>query len=508
MTEKSVLNKLGRYLLSGALLTGIGYSTADAQDKEPEPRKLIIAKEDLTVADSSRFLVSSYTPLEISENSSYDLTTKLGCQDVIKYRAMKPKEKKDVKTIENDLKKVSNPNLRKQYSLFYEEAKKSKGLAAFNRAISDGKVVNIEVEYLTDGTYFVEIKTPSESVIRIIKVKKGKLEQKVQEEKKTEVVTEKPQLPNQLYEVSAPKPDSSSYKIQEDTSKTKVDSTKVLEKKAVPDSSKIKEQEIQKEKAKQEFLKKVTEAEEKMLERNKKFGREMLKSKSEKADSVKLKDYEENLDLEKKIKKEIKVIVKEEKKAERLCTRFGLEAAVSWAENEANIGSFVEIPLTSWFSVGGYGDYFIRAGKPILSDLGTQITQREKQLISSAKYKQRTDNIHATAEERAVADIGAGFSFKIRNNIEFPLRIGVGLLKHEKTVDGESIITFEENGQLLQEPSVITNTQKESPKTKAALTWSAGVLYNLIGDWLAVGASVNGIGPNKNIGRLNLRVAF
>jgi long-subunit fatty acid transport protein len=59
---------------------------------------------------------------------------------------------------------------------------------------------------------------------------------------------------------------------------------------------------------------------------------------------------------------------------------------------------------------------------------------------------------------------------------------------------------------LLQEPSVITNTKKESPTVKSELMLSAGARYNL-GKNLSVETSVVRIG-RKNSGRINLRVGF
>lgn len=575
-----MLNSLGKYLLAGGLSTLIGYSAAEAQTIEQDARigaKLyeilfgkssgisektvkvnpIYARGELTVAGNGIFLTSYTNPSMPSNDGSYDLTEKFSSKDKITYSALTSNKIKQI--LDNSEVK---PSVRDAINAIRRRMAKNSGTDynKFNSALKDGKLKSSELKGIREGIFAYLVTTGKQAVVGFFEVrgtKPGKLERKAEEK------TGKLQLPNKVYEVFAPKDSSDQvpkYQVQKDTSK--VDSGKVSAEKAVVDSSKIK--------AEQEFLKKVSEAEERMLEerknakdlagktskdssyipnyvperkdtaqvsespkitekeaRREEFYEEDLlprdstkvskiiikpkKSGEVRRNEIYLEDIEEitpkdsTIVFEEKTASEISEIMKK-KRAKGLCTRFGLEGAIAFVENEANIGAFVDVPLNSWLSVGGYGDYFFRKGKSTYSDLGTSIIQREKQLIGSETYRQRTDDIHTTAEERAIADIGAGISFKINDDVEFPLRIGAGLMQQEKTLDGKSTITFERNNPPLQEPSIITNTKTEGPVTKSALSLSASLRFNLFKDFWT-GFSYNRIGK-KDIGRLNFMWRF
>lgn len=187
------------------------------------------------------------------------------------------------------------------------------------------------------------------------------------------------------------------------------------------------------------------------------------------------------------------------------CARFGLEAAAG-TNNERVVGAFVELPLASWLSLEGFGSRYAGRGNPTHSDKFTEVTKRQRELIGPETYKQRTDEITTNAEEKAIADIGAGLTIKLNDYVEVPLRIGKEFSNQHKTLDGKSTIIHERNGKLLEAPSVITNSKDCGNSAKSNLYLSAGARLNL-GKKLSMGVSFNKMG-RKNSGRINLGYRF
>jgi hypothetical protein len=194
---------------------------------------------------------------------------------------------------------------------------------------------------------------------------------------------------------------------------------------------------------------------------------------------------------------------KAEEQPEERGTRFGIEAAAGTGK-EAVAGAFVDIPLASWLDMEGFADGYIAGGNPYVSDLGTQITLREMQLIGPDIHKQRTDDIHTTAEEKAIADIGAGFTFKVTDWLETPLRIALNVSQQEKTLYGTSTVDFYRSGQLSEEQKISNAKNERGTKCRAGL--EAGLRFNIT-DNLSIGGSVNRI-ADRTGGRINLRCRF
>ena len=521
-------------LLVPAFLTtfGIGYQTANAQAVEQSVKmgakfyeiffgknsenKLkasknyadtakvnrIYSEGELTVAGNGVFLTSYTNPSMTSDDGLYDLTRKFSSKDKISYHALTSKKireilnnssvKSSVKKRINDIQKKIGKNSRGNHS-------------RFERALKDGKLTEGELQNIGDGIYAYLVTTGKQAVVGFFEVRRSKsggLEKKAGE------ITEKTKLPDQLYEVYTPEAGN-----LDNTSKdSSIVPEKLFDEKYLSEIAKFEEKKFKLIPKEKDFAEKEkTEVKEKGVRREEFYPGDIPPMDSSyvspKKDTLVVSEkearrgefYPEDLDV---------VIVEDTSKTEGKAmqkTAFGLEAMVG-TNGEKIAGVFVKVPLASWLNVEGYGDYFAAKGNPFVSDMGTQVTQRERQLIGSATYKQRTDDIHTTAEERAISDIGAGITFRINDNFEFPLRIGAGLMRQEKTLDGKSTISFERNDQPLQEPSIITNTQKESPVTKGVLSLSAGARYNLTKN-LSFGASINRTGK-RNSGRINLRVGF
>ncbi len=565
--KNRILGTLGKYLLFGALLTGIGYQAANAQNLPYEimtkifskiytPKIIKVQKTQtdntkiketqrdgtkireaqkksyneihptgylttvLTTAGDGVFAKSYVNKVEISPNSRYNLRGEWKSRDKISYSVIDVKKglKNEIRNYEKKhFSKGMKPSGEEKATLaFYKELYKKvngndkKSLKLLENAVRDG-VMDSEKDSLykngesglEQGLYMVRVKTKSRSFPVLLYFRKKSFaevekESRLEKEVKGEVQKEK----------------SKEEHIKEILEEWKAKA------KARADSISAAQQKVQKEGTKKDSLESITKYEEKMFER----WRAELKLKEDSIAKAKAQlpdtSYVEKPDTgyivtpfdtsavpDTSYAKE----VAEEKisEGEELSTRFGLEAAVG-TNREAVLGGFVEFPLNSWLSLEGYGNYFVKRGKSVFSDLGTQVTQRDRQLIGTGiigpTYKYRVDEIHTTAEERAIADIGAGITFKIKDNLEFPLRIGAGLLSQQKTLDGKNTISFERKGQQLQAPSIITNTEKENPALKGDLTLSAGARYNLTKK-LSVGASFNRIGK-KNSGRLNLRHEF
>mgnify|MGYP001612573062 CR=1 FL=1 len=197
-------------------------------------------------------------------------------------------------------------------------------------------------------------------------------------------------------------------------------------------------------------------------------------------------------------------------RAEKPRTRFGIEAAVG-TNSEFVVGGFVDVPLTSWISLEGFGNvytsYFARKDKglPIFTESTPVVNVRDRQLIGPGTYKQRIDKITTDVTERAIAEMGAGLAVKMWN-FELPLRVGAVLSRKEKRLDGKSTISFDRNGQPLGQPQEITNSKNEKPGLKWNLGLSAGVRYKLTKN-LSVGVSGNRTG-NVNSVRTNVRYNF
>lgn len=187
------------------------------------------------------------------------------------------------------------------------------------------------------------------------------------------------------------------------------------------------------------------------------------------------------------------------------CARFGLETGIG-TNNEKVVGTFVELPLTSWLSLEGFGSWYAARGNPTFSGKSTEVTKRQRELIGPETYKQRTDEITTSIEEKAVADIGAGLTIKLNDYLEIPLRIGKEFSNQHKTLEGKSTIIHDRNGQLLEAPSVITNTKDCGHNPTSNKYFSIGPRWNL-GKNLSVGLSFNKMG-RKNSGRINLRCSF
>ena len=193
------------------------------------------------------------------------------------------------------------------------------------------------------------------------------------------------------------------------------------------------------------------------------------------------------------------------KRKEQPRTKFGLEAALG-TEKEAVVGVFYSTPLASWLSLEGFGDWYAAKGNPLSSGKSTQITARERELMGAAKYKQRTDEIITSSEEKAIADAGLGLTFNITDWLEIPLRAGATISKEKKTLDGKSTIIFEGNSQSLQVPSVITNTKDGGKDIKTNPYISAGTRFNITKH---LSAELSAIKRGEIVdGRVNFRYNF
>lgn len=576
MAKKGILNRLGTYLLSGALLTGISYSEARAQVKDfgvdmgvstgtklyeiifgkgkvPEKNgkkrtvNPIYAEEELTVAGNGVFLTSYANPSRVSNEGSYDLTKKFHSKDRITYRALtsyKIKQILDnsnanpsVKAVINKIRKRMDKNSKEDYQ-------------KFSAAVKDGRLKPDELKQIHRGIFSYLVTTGKQAVVGFFEVgreKTSELEKKAATEEKPKEIPKEFQIP--VPEVIAPiapaydaKPDTSHKTLQDTVANAPVDSAKIakemeylkevteaeikmLEKRSelktikidaplvkvqLPDTSYEEREKKPKEARRNEFYpedlpprdstktfpRKIRERKPGEARRNEFYPEDLEEAAGKDSSKIKL----PGIDVE--IRKDIVIAKKVERKLE---TRIGLEAGLG-TNKEVVIGGFFEFPLTKWLSLEGFGNYYAIKGKSTFTDFGTQLNQRERELIGPATYKQRTDETIFTAEDKIFAEAGAGLTFKIAYGIGVPLKIGAGLLKREKNIEGKSTIIFERNGQLLQEPSVITNTKKESPAVKSELMLSAGARYNL-GKNLSVETSVVRIG-RKNSGRINLRVGF
>lgn len=184
--------------------------------------------------------------------------------------------------------------------------------------------------------------------------------------------------------------------------------------------------------------------------------------------------------------------------------RFGLEAGMG-TNNEIVTGAFIDLPLISWLRIGGFGNWYAETGKMPGSETSTQITQRQSELIGSTIYRDRTDEMTTILEGKPIAEYGAEIAFKTED-VEFPLRAGTHLSDEKKTLEGKSTIIHTSEGQLLEAPTVISNTKDCGHSTKSDLYLSAGVRFNLTEN-LSLGGSYNRIGK-KNSGRVSLRYTF
>ena len=240
-------------------------------------------------------------------------------------------------------------------------------------------------------------------------------------------------------------------------------------------------------------------------------GKKEIEIISKEGDSLwtytRIKDVDENYVGEKKLKDSVRKEAEqdEENKAkEVLRTKFGLQAGIG-TNGQKILGAFVDIPLNSWLSGESYINYYFARGNPVFTDRATEVTIRERELVGSNIYKQRTDEIITDIAERAMGEMGLGVILKA-GNLEFPLRIGNVLSRKEKTLYGKSTISFERDGQLLREPNVITNSKDENPGSALNLSLSAGARFK-INKNLFVGGSFNRIGQ-KNTGRINIGLKF
>ena len=190
-------------------------------------------------------------------------------------------------------------------------------------------------------------------------------------------------------------------------------------------------------------------------------------------------------------------------------TRGGLEVALG-KNHEGIVGTFIDIPLTSWLSTEGFMDWYIARGNPIFAGTQREVTLRDRQLIGNGiagpMYKFRRDGITTTTEERAIADIGAGLTFKLTDYFELPLRVGLNVANQQKTTEGMSTIWHERNNLPIGQPETITNSKDDSKGIKTNLALSAGARFNLTKN-LSLGASYNRIGKN-NSARVNMGVKF
>ena len=187
---------------------------------------------------------------------------------------------------------------------------------------------------------------------------------------------------------------------------------------------------------------------------------------------------------------------------EELRTRFGIDAEIG-TNGEKVVGTSVGIPLSSWLRIGGFNNIYLNyftsknKGPPIFSNTETEVIARERRLIGSNIYKQRTDETTTNIEEKAIADLGGEITLVV-GNFEFPFRVGTVLSRQEKTLEGKSTITHERDGQLIEEPSVIKNSKYEKPSSALNKSLSAGARFN-INKHLSVGGSFNRIGQKNSI---------
>ena len=184
-------------------------------------------------------------------------------------------------------------------------------------------------------------------------------------------------------------------------------------------------------------------------------------------------------------------------------TRFGVEASYG-SNSEGLVGAFLEVPLNSSVSIEGFGDYFVSSGKA-KTNVRTDTTLRERELIGPGTYKQRTDEITTTSEDEAIVDVGLGLLLKA-GNVRFNFRGGVGMSSQDGTIDGKSTIAFERNMAPLGQPETITNSMPGKKKNLTEALFSAGAMYDFNKN-LSLGVSFNGVGKRSG-GRINFRYRF
>lgn len=230
--------------ISLASIFNTNYANAQKTDSLMKDLK-IYSQEDLTVTGKSLFLVSDYTPLNLSEGEYYDFNEKLNSSEGVNYGIIDPKKLKDI--IKND---SLDSVLKRRFENLYEKANfDSTSLSNLEKVVSDGIINHDELENVKSGVYGVHAYNSEEGVIRFIDIQKNSDEydisgvENIQYDVIEDILKE---IGNEnLYEV--PKDT-----VEKSTSKDKEKSKDILEEKVTESEKKevLKETKLKKEREK------------------------------------------------------------------------------------------------------------------------------------------------------------------------------------------------------------------------------------------------------------------
>jgi hypothetical protein len=505
---------------------------ASTNPEKPKPKSLkknfIYSTGELTSAGDGILAKSYVNEVYVSPEENYSIRSRFSSKDKIKYFATDAKKglERIVKKMGKDSKLTGKEKATRYY--LKELAKNlisndKASLKLLNNAVKDGIIspeedglYNEKGWKLKDDVYMLVVKTKSQSTPLLlyfksktyaeVRKKEGKLEQEI---KKEEVRVEEEKDSSKT---------TSKYEKKEQEA---IDSSKATEVRepVISDGSKTKKDTLQSAKPYDSL---TTDEKRKYWEAHTSI--DILWKTTE--NNIELLKPYDSLTTEQKeqyqreyanfweakdlvgVNPELYVAIEDStKKAEVKETsgpRFGLEAGVG-NNGEKTVGIFGNVSLTPWMKLEGFADYSVARGNAYSYSERTEITQRERQLIGPATYKQRTDEITTTLEDMARAEAGAGITFRISENVEIPLRVGTKILTEKEIKEGKSTIVHERNMQVLGETKTITG-QTESDNQVNRLSLSAGAMYNFNNN-ISVGGLFNRVGEH-NSGRINLRVKF
>ncbi|MCX6749138.1 MAG: hypothetical protein NTW17_00120 [Candidatus Pacearchaeota archaeon] len=129
----------------------------------------------------------------------------------------------------------------------------------------------------------------------------------------------------------------------------------------------------------------------------------------------------------------------------------GLEAAIG-TDNELILGMFANARIIPGIGLELSGRYFSRRGDSDFIRSPTDTTERATEHIGST-YKTRTDEITTSFDEKGFVELGG------RILIE---PAGVKIFDRTEDIEGRSTIESIRNGNQLEAPQVITNSQRKS----------------------------------------------
>ncbi len=502
---------------------------SDATPINPEKsQNLIYAEAELTSAGDGVLAKSYVTEVNVSPDNEYSLKSKFSSKDKIKYFFTDARKglERIVKKMGRDSKLTGKEKAIKYYLRGLARKLRSNDKASLkllNTAVKDG-IISPEEDGLynekgwkvKDDVYMAVVKTKSQETPLLLyfrpktyaeaRKKEGRLEQEIKKEAKPEETRQADAKMSSASVAELEKKDSSETitKYEKEKQEAGRDNLRVKEP-VISDSLETKESIFIDSSATEKPFIEVIDG---ILQLLKPY--DSLTTEQKKEYQMEYANFWGAKDIV-GVNPELYVVIEDSTKEEEAKPEknaggpgFGLEAGVG-NNGEKTVGVFGDVPLTSWLKLGAYANYSAARGNSYSYDERTEITQRERQLIGPATYKQRTDEITTTLEDMARAEVGAGITLKISENVEIPFRVGAKILNEKEIKEGKSTIVHERNAQILGEAKTITGqTESDSPVNRLSL--SAGAIYN-INKNLAVGAEFNRTG-NYNQGQVNLRVGF